>query len=59
MDIELGLDGDAEGLGGVFGTAAEPCEGWNACPCEADCEQRIIASCPPDSRSTEAVPVIE
>lgn len=22
-----------------------PCEGWNACPCEADCQNQVIAEC--------------
>ena len=22
-----------------------PCEGWNACPCEEECEKKIIAEC--------------
>ena len=36
---------DLRGLG-VFGGGLGECgEGWNACPCEEECQQRRIAAC--------------
>ena len=36
---------DFQDGGWPFTTGEAGCEGWNACPCEEECENRVIASC--------------